>query len=363
MMGIVLKLSAKSKYDTLVLGGSTTESFINEDNVTTKQAFISYGMLPREVLSNYVNFFIELHPELKTVIFPIEYTSYYFNYKNEFPIIKSKYLSMKEFARLFLSYETTKLSIKKLIEKPKLVFDKNRYKKKEDIDSPFTEKEMTRMIDALDTITTFETFDLGISSIKTNKKDFDYNFKYNVFINRNYSNYIKNNQTNIINDLNQYIELFQKKNFNVVYIIPAYHAIMQSKIYKQFNYKDIETIKKFLVNKTGKSIIDFAYINKYTTEDINKTYLYYDINHPFSYKYNLFFCAIDNLEKYKDKDVYVKLTKDNIEEVLFEQRKRLEKYIRENNPYIESFLNEKNKDSDTKTIQKSTKDAPLCSQY
>ena len=131
----------------------------------------------------------------------------------------------------------------------------------------------------------------------------------------------------------------------------------------KINYKDIETIKKFLVNKTGKSIIDFAYINKYTTEDINKTYLYYDINHPFSYKYNLFFCAIDNLEKYKDKDVYVKLTKDNIEEVLFEQRKRLEKYIRENNPYIESFLNEKNKDSDTKTIQKSTKDAPLCSQY
>lgn len=344
LFSTVVKLSNKSKYETLTFGASTTDAFLNFNLFPKNHVMMTSGYVTADTLQSYIKFFIKHHPELKTVVFNIEYASYYFQRKDFFPPLTSKNLTVKEFSRLFLSIDSTIESIKKFKKDPKKILDKNRYKYRNNI----REAEKTS-----------EAYSLFNNNEIPNIDEVE-NTTYGVFSKRNYNHYLQQLNPNIIKYLDEYIDFFEENNINVIYIFPAYHAMLQSKIYKDFDYNQIEEIKRHLANRTNKRIIDFAYINKYTSESLDTTYLYVDLIHPYSYKYNFFYCTLNNLSKYKDKDVYVELTKDNIENVLKEQRKRLEDFVQENNDQIELFLSYK---IDNHYINKSFKDAPDCSSY
>lgn len=342
----VLKLSTRTNYDTVAFGGSTTDAFINYNLLPKNNAMLTSGYMISDTLQNYVKFFINNHPELKTVIFNIEYASYYFEKKDLFPEINSKNLTIKEAARLFLSIDSTILSIKKFKKDPQRILNKDRFKYRN------VKNNLEQYPDS------YELFNNNLSI----EKDKALNIKYNIFIKRNNNHYMKGLYPNVLEHFDEYINLFESKNINVIYIFPAYHAMLQSKIYLDFDYKDIENIKRHFATKTKTKhkVIDFAYINKYTTEELNKTYLYVDLIHPYSYKYNFFYCVLSNLEKYRNKDVYVELTKDNIEDVLSEQRKRLEEYIEKNKTKINKFLSY---NINNYNITKSSSEAPVCSMY
>ena len=342
LFAIVLKQSVKSNYNTMTFGGSSTSSFINRDFFPKNHAMLNSGYMVSDTLLNYVKFFVKNHPELKTVIFNIEYASYYFDKKDLFPEIKSSKLTIQEIARLFLSVDTTISSIKKLKKDPKKIFNKTRYKNKQHKYQEYFNREKLFNNDEI-----------------TNKTDAE-DIEYNVFIKRNNNHYMKGLKKDILEHFEEYINFFEENNVNVIYIFPAYHAMLQSKIYKDFDYKDIENIKRLFATKAKGKVLDFAYINKYTTEDLDKTYLYVDLIHPYSYKYNFFYCTLNNLNAYKDKNVYVELTKDNIEDILSEQRKNLEKYITQNNKQIDTFLSYR---IDNYPIQKFTRNAPDCRAY
>lgn len=353
LLGATIKFSSKSKYSTIVFGSSLTTFWINKNLLNRDFAFLAIDMVPKEIVSNYVKFFISIHPETRTVIFPVEYAGYYFDssqYYQKFPVIKNKNLTIKEFTELFLSNETTKLSLKKLLNNYRLIFNKERYiNNNEDIYHYFDDN----------------SFKLFNNSNNIDIRNRDKN-KYVVYVDRNYSYNLKGLQKNTFQYLKENIESFENHNIDVTYIIPPYHALMQSKIYKEFNYEDIENIKRLLTQKTNGRVIDFAYINKYTTENLKDTYLYNDINHPITYKYNLFYCVLNNLKEYKDKNIYVELTKDNIEKVLKEQRLLLEQYISNNHEYINDFLRiveERNDASKWYSIEKNTQNAPACTSY
>lgn len=340
----VLKLSTKSNYNTLAFGGSTTDAFLNYNLFPKNHAMLTSGYITSDTLKDYIKFFIKNHPELKTVVFNVEYASYYFEKEDKFPEIKNKNLTIKELARLFLSVDSTIESIKKFKKNPKKILDKNRFQHrniKENIEPNFKAENL---------------FD---NTPIINKKD-TLDIKYEIFIKRNDNHHIKGLKKNINEYFDDYIEFFDENNVNVIYVFPAYHAMLQSKLYKEFDYSDVEKIKRHIVNKTNKRILDFAYINKYTTEDLEQTYLYADLIHPYSYKYNFFYCVLNNLKEHKNKDVYVELTKENIDKVLSEQRKRLENYVSKNNDKINEFLSY---EVDNFYIEKNSKDAPNCTNY
>ena len=344
LFSAVVKLSKKSKYETLVFGASTTDAFLNFNLFPQNHVMMTSGYITADTLKDYIKFFVKNHPELKTVIFDIEYASYYFDRKDNFPPIKSENLTIKEIARLFLSIDSTIASIDKFKKDPSKILNKERLKYR---------NKRSEIEDQTNTYSIFNNPDI------TDKKDIQ-DIKYGVFTKRNYNHYLKRLKPDIIKYLDEYIEFFEENNINVIYIFPAYHAMMQSKIYKDFDYQQIEEIKRHLANKTKSRIIDFAYINKYTTEDLDKTYLYVDFIHPYSYKYNFYYCVLNNIQKYKNKDVYVELTKENIEDILAEQRKRLKEYVEQNSEKIDLFLSYKiNNDF----INKSYKNAPDCSSY
>lgn len=334
MIGSVLKLSKTSKYDVLVIGASTTNSFILNDN--QKYAFITYGLIPLEKLLEYTTFFLEIHPEIKTVIFPIEYTSYFVNQPYDFPVIKSKNLTLQESIRLFIALKTTRLSISKFLKHPRSIY----YNIKE------TKQYLNREY--------FQSLSPPRKDIKVIKNpDIKENFTYKVLY--NYQPTLLYIQENVYKYLDKIINLLEDGDFEVQYIIPPYHALLQAKMSKEGKYKDVEDIKRFFVERTNKPVWDFAYINKYTTQNLKTTYLYSNIEHPITYKYNTFYCALINPEKYKGKDIFIDLTKDNIDSVLEYQRDSLQQYILDNNENINDFLDIKDY---SKFIEKSTQEIP-----
>lgn len=336
----VMKMSVKSKYSTLTFGASTANSLFNTSLFPEDHVMITNRYMTFETMQNYVSFFVKNHPELKAVILNIDYASYYFRKIDEFPQINGKNLTIKEMARLFLSIDTTLTSIKKLSKDYKRIFKKERYSNKNFSYDDFS----------------FEN--LFNKEFSPNNDADDY--EYSVFTKRNNKHYLRGLKPDIIEYFDKYIKLFEDNNIDVFYIFPPYHALLQSQIYKDFNYEDIENLKRFFVERTNKPIWDFAYINKYTSEDLNKSHIYIDIIHPYSYKYNFFYCVFTNIKKYKNKDLYIELTKDNIDSVIIKQRKLLEKYVSTNEDEIDKFLKYS---INNESIIKYTKEAPNCETY
>lgn len=316
---IVLKLSQHKKYDYIALGSSTMESFMS--NVLFKDKKTIYLMTERFDLRQqikYLDFILSIHPEIKTIIFPIEYPFYYIDrYDKTLPIPEQEEenLTVQEFFRLFLSFETISSEMKQYNTPPK---------------PPF----------------------LG-----WNKE------KYKVYNKRNCFNEYMKDFTN--SDYSEFVKLKQIiKDRKIIFIIPPYHALVQSVIYEKNLHNEVENIKRYIVNNfTDTKIIDFAFINKYTAEPIETTYNYTDIVHPLGHPGHLFFCVLKYPDKFRDKDIFIQLSKENIEKTLEKQREDLRLFHEKNKSYILDFMQYTSPKHQKKYIYKNFTPPKDCNYY
>ena len=168
--------------------------------------------------------------------------------------------------------------------------------------------------------------------------------QYKVFYKRNFHNgfLIDYNE----NDYSEF-EKLQKitENRNLIFIFPPYHALLQGIIYIKNQHKKVENIKQYMVNKfPNAKIIDFAFINKYTAEPLETTDNYTDIIHPLGHVGHIFYCSLMYQKEFEDKDIFVYLSKENIDNILEEQNEKLKNYTNKNMKIITEFMKNQNKD-------------------
>ena len=310
----ILKLSKNNIYKHVVIGSSTAKQLLNdnvypffeEDKQTlyiTTDNFDYYNQI------KYLDFLLKINPEIENIIITIEYP--FFSTKRNFKQINipsNEKLGIKEQYDLLFSMETIKRSYKKL-------------KGEQEKDTKGTNKNIT--------ITT---------NINWGKE------QYKVFYKRNFHNgfLIDYNE----NDYSEF-EKLQKitENRNLIFIFPPYHALLQGIIYIKNQHKKVENIKQYMVNKfPNAKIIDFAFINKYTAEPLETTDNYPDIIHPLGHVGHIFYCSLMYQKEFEDKDIFVYLSKENIDNILEEQNEKLKNYTNKNMKIITEFMKNQNKD-------------------
>ena len=323
IIGTILNLSKKAKFNYVVIGSSTTNCFFHR-NILNKEKALYMMINQFDVISEveYLKFILDIHPEITTIIFPVEYAFYFVNDTDRTPAMYHKNLTVKDFSKLLFSTETTTKSIEKAyLFISNLPYSLNEIKEQH---KNFPEnKNFSQNI-------TDETFE---GSNETS-----------VFINRNYSDCLRKPfQKNKYNALNDLKELIEQKNKKIIFIFPPYHALAQAYIYKTNKNNEIQNLKRYIVNNFPESeIIDFSFINKYTAEPLNETYNYRDIVHPQGEPGYLFYCTLKYKNEFKNKGIYIRLTKENLENTINWQDKELEKYINKNDSLVNTFISTPN---------------------
>ncbi len=312
MYETILNLSKKIKFDYLVLGSSTTHGLIHKKLVENKKAI--YMITTQfDVITQveYLDFILDIHPEINTIIFPVEYAFYSINDTQRTPSVNKRTITAEDISRLLFSYETTSKSIKKVSE----------------IIENFL-SQRGHNIPPADNGNIKEEIFGGTNEIS-------------VFTKRNYSDCLtKSFQKNKYDSIEKLKQIIQTKNKNIIFIFPPYHALTQAYLYKINKNDETENIKRYIVkNFPNSKIIDMAFINKYTEEPLEDTNNYRDIVHPVGEPGYLFYCALKYPEAFKNRDIFIQLTPDNIETKLKWQKARLEKYIKLNDNYINTFIN------------------------
>jgi len=138
--------------------------------------------------------------------------------------------------------------------------------------------------------------------------------------------------------LERIINLLKDKNIEYQIIIPPYNAV-HLVLMKKLGYEIIyENMKRVLVDKFD-NVYDFSFVNRLTKTNTYADYNYwfYLPDHPSTnFGYKLLMLILFN--KYGDNSIYVKLTKDNIEEQLKHQKELLNKFISENKDYTDFYI-------------------------
>lgn len=284
-----IKLSKNKKAQSVIIGGSSAK-YLNIQKYKKDIADISTYYATIKDINNILPYYLDKHPEVKKIYFALELKlldkrEKTLNIKNE------KYLTVQEIYKLFLSFDTTKLSIKKLLNKnnkdtkPKLINVNKEYKNKEinKIIPPNTKEE--------------------------------------------YYLYAQNELAKLFNEA-------KKRNIEVICFMPPFHANYQLRMYKKFN-KQIKDIKKFIINETG-YLIDLEIINDYTTSSFENSNKYFLDEIHMSEKY----AKITNeilFNKNKDKNLYVVLDKNNIDKEFENENNKLKKYEKEHHKEYEQY--------------------------
>ena len=323
MYSTVIKLSKNRSFEYVALGSSTMQSFLS--NYLFKDKKTIYMMTERFDLNQQIKFLeliLSIHPEIKTIIFPIEYPFYYYERdlgQLDVPEEDEKNLTIKEFFNLFLSLRTTLVKI-----------TNNNEKKTSEI-VPF----------------------------KWHKK------KYKVYYKRNCQNeYMRDFEEPNYFYFNKLKEILNNKQQKIIFIIPPYHGTVQGTIYKKNLHKEVEDIKRYLVNNfKDAEIYDYAFINKFTAESLETTTNYTDAVHPLGHPGHLFFCVLKNPKKFENKKIFIKLSKTNIEKVLSWQKERLKKYIQINQQYINKYMKYTPFEEQNDYIQKEFSPPSNCDYY
>ncbi|MGM9994465.1 MAG: hypothetical protein ACI37R_07045 [Candidatus Avigastranaerophilus sp.] len=308
MYPTVLKLSKKHKYEYLIIGSSATKRFINRSLFNNKNTI--YMMTDRFNLSTqikYLKFILSLHPEIKNIIFPIEY-AFYYSPEEKRPLEKpgNKFITTNDIIKLFFSLDTTLNSIKTIVSDSKNISNKNN--EQIQCDARYEEH------------------------VIFNKKNFIGAYKKVTFPHPNDS------------ELEELKNLIEEKNKKITIIFPPYHALIQTIMEEKLPGK-AQNLKQWVVNNFPDSkIIDFAYINNYTAEPIENSINYTDIAHPNGHTNYIFYCALKYPDKFQNKNIFVELSKDNIDEIINIQNEKLKQYSNNNREYIKKFKNYKHKD-------------------
>ena len=282
---IAIKLKKNHKYDYVLIGNSTSK-ILYLDLFNPKIANIAYPSAKITDIKNVLCAYLDMHPETKTVILPLDLVMIGTVNKKNIASYSGKNLNINEIFRLFYHPKTTIQSIKKLINN----------KDNQDKYSIYLKKIPLR---------------------KQNKDDFEKR------------------------GMSAYSEIFKelkKRNINIICYTPPYPAYGLYYFCDLYGLKQIENLKKFIVENNG-YLIDFAIINKHTNQPLSKqAYLFSDIVHPkIIWGYFVYGALFDR--NFKNDDLYVILNKDNIELNLTKQKQELDNWYKKNKDEYNNFLN------------------------
>lgn len=279
-----IKLSKKYAYSSVIVGGSSIKSMDiqkQNQNIADISIFNANIYDTKKILFYY----LEMHPETKTVYLPIDLHLFKkflddSSYSKELHAHEIKHITIEEVYHLFLSIETTKKSFNKLIGK-------------------------------------IETTDIEQIPIVTGPKEAR---KQNNLIDKiDDSSYAKAN----ILILSQIFDELENRNIKTICFITPIHINYQIELRERFEGQ-IDEIKKYIVARTG-SLTDMSVINRFTTASPDKTDLFIDKKHPTDIYGNYVRNIIMNSEN-KDKDLYIILTKSNIDTELKKHNTQLQNY-------------------------------------
>lgn len=302
MIYTVMKSYKDIKNDNLILGSSETialfnDKFINYFNNVSAEG-INFKQY-KELLDVYLKF----HPETKKVIIVVSLINVVNNIELAIPEFDGVNYSIKEYKNIFFSLDATIKSFNIIKSYINYLINKYLYKKEIIYYLEFYPK---------------QSFDYLLSKEDLNNLE-NKNFK----------------------DIRNLIEYIKTRNLDYVIIIPPYNSIFLSMINNQkYSQEKIDNFKRFLVKivPDDKKIYDFAFVNKYTSSNINENYdaLYCNITHP-SFIYGIKINKIIFDDKNADHSLYLILNKKNIESVLKKENKLLENYMKNNSKLIKYY--------------------------
>ena len=320
LINIYLKAYKNVKSDTLIIGSSDGYTLFAMDYILKNKGNYIFGINNYEHYYKILKRYLELHPETKQVVLIINYMLLLGNSINEFPNpqYSGNHLNLKDLSYLLLSYDITKQNL-----------NKNGNNVNDEFKYYFAEMH-----------------------------------PYGIDLRLEIPQIIKNKNTNFYY-INLILDLLNSKNIEYKVVIPPYHAYYLSRIYKNNSlYSIITDLKKLLVNKCP-NIYDMAFINKYTSQpffEVEKYNYYYSTPvHPNIILGSKLYRILFDNQNAEDKEIYLKLTKEDFEKQMENETKLLNKYFKENKEKIDKYYKDaEGKQFDEYTIpyEKTMKEMP-----
>lgn len=302
---IMLKAYKNVPCDTLFLGDSTVHSLFMYDDLYryffNQIAIQSVNVDDQyKILKDYLYF----HPETKNVNIFLTYPIFVYNTGRPISSLNRYNFNLQELFFLLLSEETTKKSFEEIKKSKKIDF-----------------RDYTNKYLPLD-----------------EHKYLSFGYYPNIsFTNPSDKETVQNMKKVQLPYYEKMISLLKEKNINYRIIIPPYHAIYSSIIYKVPHIQEmIDDIKRMCVELSENDVYDFSVINQYTTQDYDDTnYLYTDFVHPNQILgFKIFKVLHDN---YSEKDLYVKLNKENIEQQIKNNHLQVKNFMNKNEKTVSKY--------------------------
>lgn len=305
-----INLTKNIKYDYLLISGSSGASPINTQYFIKKYGNIAVITLNKTSANEQLcllKHFLKLHPETKNVIVSLEFNTYIKCY-NHYTIPRKPSNALTDFLKLNFSLDATKGSIKKIFSNIKEKIEKVNH---EEINHEEVNPEEINQV-----------------NINPPKR-----LIYTVNDRRRYT-YDETCEYDNFETLKKIHNLIKEKQLNGIYFIPPVNALYLADVYSQGIYDDVEAWKKMVTQIVP--YYDMAYVNKYTTMPLG--FYFRDVIHANRYAFTLKILnsIIDKSNSEKDFATYV--TKENVNEILKEQRTSLIEYMSKNEKQINSYI-------------------------
>ena len=289
-----INFTKNNKYDYVIIGGSLInqiiETYLVKDN--KKIAKLTLPEISIIEIYNLLSYYLKFHPETKNIIVSLEFPCY--SYCNEGYSIPLKPTNkLNDFIKIYYSLDSTKKSLNSIFDSLNSYIVRNKQQ-------------------------------------NNNQKNKDF-IPYNDKTRYTYDNICVYDG---INGFKKVYRLINHYKLNAYYVLPPTNALFLADLYKQGYYADLEKFKKEIAQITP--YYDMAFINHYTKKPIK--YIFADVlhvNHMFLGKKFLNTILNHNI----DKDFVTYITKENVNNILTEQKKILLNYIQENETTINNYLN------------------------
>lgn len=273
------------KFDGVVVGGSSAgmvfqPEIFNRDTSKNFAMLSLEGISPQEILT-LLTYFIDIHPEIKTVFMSVEPLQYMKCYSSK-TLPEKPTTFLYDFIKLYYSFDTTFLSFKMLNDR---------------------------------------------------KESFDENDNIAYLFNKK----IKYTYDNCENDNFLYIKQVKKilddKNIEIKFFILPVHSLFLSDLYLKKKIDVLNRLKYKLVELAP--FYDMAYVNKYTKDPF--LYFWKDVIHLSQflspYIYEVLFYGKDYPE------LSIIINSENIDKKIKLQNILIKNYIEENKNYVEKYVN------------------------
>ena len=291
MVYTYINQTKKVGYKNIIVGASPAERLFPPSlfYIYTRENIAS---LTKSVISfsdhkKLLEYFIELHPEVKRVYVSLEFPRFI---SRNYSTFELKPTPIQDFIKLYYSFETTILSFKKIKNS---IFTTNRNMNISDND---------------------ETY-------KVYKK-----IQYDIFA-EDYEECVNEN----ISQLKEIKNFLDSKEIETVYFIPPVHALFYADLYINNNLNKIEFLKKELSKVVP--YYDMSIINQYAVEPF--VWLWHDVMHQEPFLYNEIY---DVLVYEKENPVMsIFINKKNIDEQLKNQRELIKDYVNKNDDIVKEY--------------------------